>query len=76
MFDNVYNNGETTLGKVQNIIDYVKYDSGLDEITMNIYLEPLEEIKKEDKDAIVMIGYDHPNFIIKHWTYNDIVNKP
>jgi hypothetical protein len=77
MFDNVYDNGEYLLGKVENVINHIHNLILEERIDDEYAYEILDDMGKMKPDTIISIYYNHPmGYTIDYWAYNDIVNKP
>ena len=72
--NNIYDNGEMLLGRVDDIIKYINiHQENWDE---DVAKEILEEIKDYENDTILAINYDNGmGWCLDCWTRKDIIKE-
>lgn len=72
--NNIYDNGEMLLGRVDDIIKYINiHQENWDE---DVAKEILEEIKDYENDTILVINYDNGmGWRLDYWTRKDIIKE-
>lgn len=72
--NNIYDNGEILLGRVDDIIKYINiHQENWDE---DVAKEILEEIKDYENDTILAINYDNGmGWCLDYWTRKDIIKE-
>lgn len=69
--NNIYDNGCSVIGNVQELILYFEKHGESEELTETI-INDLKELRNSDYEMIVMINYDNPmGYSIDYWDSKD-----